>query len=192
MLRDSVISASEYNVLSSHKYMKPDGTVAADHLILWENAGSLEGKYFSENLSGGHYLTTSEVTDLRLNGSAVEIRINGETVKIPMDSIAPGTSNAQLYAIITSGNTDGSLKHVAVNLGALKLQGHTVTDVIDSAGYSVMNSITGASDIPQLDADSEETGFSETMKPEEVLEEEMPEETTVPEQADESSSEENE
>ena len=88
MLRDTVISASEYNVLSSHKYMKPDGTVAADHLILWENAGSLEGKYFSENLSGGHYLTASEVTDLRLNGSAVEIRINGETVKIPMDSIA--------------------------------------------------------------------------------------------------------
>lgn len=191
MLRDTVISVSEYNVLSGHKYMKPDGTVAADHLILWENAGSLEGKYFSENLSGGHYLTVSEVTDLRLKGSAIDIRINGETVKIPMDSITPGTSNAQLYAIITTGNADGTIKNVAVNLGALKLQGTAVTDVIDSAGYSVMNSITGASNIPQADDDSEENALSETMEPEEVPEEDAQEETSVPEQADESSSEEN-
>jgi hypothetical protein len=191
MLSEAVISSSEYNLLSEHKFINTDGSVGTDYLILWENRNSLAGKYLTENVSAGHNLTTSQVSDIRLNGSIVEMSINGEVVRVPLENVTVGSSNAQLYAIITTGNQDGTVKTVAVNLGALKLEGRNVTDVIDSAGYSVMNSITDAQAAPKAPEDEtineEESGVDpEATEAAEIFDEETkaeedPVETTEPE-----------
>ena len=135
-LKEVTITESEYKKKSSGKYIKADGTTEDDKILLWDNRNDAVGKFVTDTMKAGDYMSTSDFSELKEDESTISLDLNGQQVTVPVNVTTAGNSEIHLYAICTTTNDDGSKKTAAVDLGQFNLEGRKLTDILNSEGES--------------------------------------------------------
>ena len=139
--REAVIPNSQFQSASRETYIDADGNASTAYMVLWSNRTNAAGKYASTDLSAGDYLTSADYSMVKSGSDLVELSVNGSKVRIPAVLLNKGTSEMQLFAIVTSKDSDGTETTVAVPLGSAEFQGKTLRDVVDSGGKTVLDQL---------------------------------------------------
>lgn len=140
------ITEDEYAEMSGKSVIKADGTTEDEKPLLWNNREQAVGKYATENLKDGDTLLTSDYSAVTSDSSFISMDLNGQTVKVPVNVTTAGNSDIHLYAIITTTDDDGNVMNAAVNLGQFKLEGRTLSDILNSEGQSKLEEYLGNTD----------------------------------------------
>lgn len=140
------ITEEEYEKLSGKSVIKSDGTTEDEKPLLWDNREQAVGKYATENLKDGDTLLTSDYSAVTSDSSFISMDLNGQTVKVPVNVTTAGNSDIHLYAIITTTDDDGNTRNAAVDLGQFKLEGRTLSDILNSEGESKLEEYLGNTD----------------------------------------------
>ena len=137
------ITEDEYSEMSGKSVIKADGTTEDEKPLLWNNREQAVGKYATENLKDGDTLLTSDYSAVTSDSSVISMDLNGQTVKVPVNVTTAGNSDIRLYAIITTTDNDGNSRNAAVDLGEFKLEGRTLSDILNSEGQSKLEEYLG-------------------------------------------------
>lgn len=140
------ITEDEYAEMSGKSVIKADGTTEEEKPLLWNNREQAVGKYATENLKDGDTLLTSDYSAVTSDSSVISMDLNGQTVKVPVNVTTAGNSDIHLYAIITTTDNDGNTRNAAVDLGQFKLEGRTLSDILNSEGQSKLEEYLGKAD----------------------------------------------
>ncbi len=136
-----VITYPEYEALTNGTVVKGDGTTEEDKVLLWDNRAAAYGKFITQTAASGEYLMTSDYTVLSESDKVVTITVDGQEVKVPVAVTTAGSTDIRIYAIATSGLEDGTTRSVAVNLGELKLDGRSLSDILNSDDKSILDEL---------------------------------------------------
>ena len=135
------VTADQYASMATGKVLKADGTSEDNYAVLWSNANNVIGSYATDNIGKGEYLMSSEYGELKSGDAYVTMVIDGVETKIPVGVTTAGTS--KFYAIVTTTDEAGESRNLAVDMGALSLEGRTLVDAVDSNGVSVIENMQG-------------------------------------------------
>ena len=136
------ITADQYSSMTGGKVLKADGTSVDNYVVLWNNVNDVIGSYATDNLGQGEYLMTAEYSELKDGDAYVTMILDGVETKIPVSVTTAGTSSVKFYAIVTTADENGESRNLAIDMGALALEGRSLVDAIDSDGKSVIDEIT--------------------------------------------------
>lgn len=143
MLTSEVVTEPDYLALFTDKQiLKTDGSTIYEKPVLWSNKSQAVGTYAVDTINSGSYLLNSGYSSLKEGENLVEMNIDGTTVRVPVEAVANGSSTIRLYAIVTTSDKDGNKKTYPMDLGEFKLEGKTLTDIINAEGKSVLEQIT--------------------------------------------------
>ena len=136
------ITADQYAEKTGGKVLKADGTSEDNYVVLWNNANDVIGSYATDNLGKGEYLMSAEYSELKDGDAYVTMILDGVETKIPVSVTTAGTSSVKFYAIVTTADETGESRNLAIDMGALALEGRSLVDAVDSNGMSVIDDIS--------------------------------------------------
>lgn len=127
------LSREEYSAQCVETYMAENGSLKRDEPIFYINANNaIVGKFAAEDIAAGDIIKDSMVTSTRYEG---QIEVNGESQNVQMtESQLNGQTDIQIIARIT--NEDGEVQEIV--LSSMKLQGKSLTELLDGAGQNVL------------------------------------------------------
>ena len=139
-LEEVEIPISQYEEISNSTFIDIDGKETKDSLVLYANRNQIEGKYATDDLKEGDYLTVSSYTNLSLNeNNIIHMQLDdGTEVQIKGSDLDAGKSTVHLYAVISSSNEDGRIINTAVDLGKILFEGKALTDILNQEGISLI------------------------------------------------------
>lgn len=137
------LSRDEYSAQCVDTYMAENGSMQADEPIFFINANNhVVGKFAAEDISQGEIIKESMVTTQRYEG---QVEIDGETQDVQLtESQIGGQTNITFIARIEQ--EDGTTQDVV--LSTMKLQGRSLSELLNSSGESILENSEGAGTEP--------------------------------------------
>lgn len=140
-VEETEISADEYSELETGTLVGADGSTSKNYAELWGAKNKIVGRYATENLKQGDYLYKTSYTAIGEGEKVITMDVDGEKVSVPVTITKEGTSDINVYAIMTTKDADGKTSNIAFDLGKISLSGKEIKDITDSSGTSKLAEI---------------------------------------------------
>lgn len=135
------LSRDEYSAQCADMYLASDGSMKTDKPIFFVNANNqLVGKFASKTIKEGEIIKESMATTQKYSG---EVTIDGEKTTVDMtESQLNGETTVEIIARVKS--TNGVEQEIP--LTTMKLQGKSLSQLLDGQGTSLIDKMSSASD----------------------------------------------
>lgn len=140
-VEETEISADEYSELETGTLVGADGSTSKNYAELWGAKNKIVGRYATQDLKQGDYLYKTSYTAIGEGEKVITMDIDGEKVSVPVTITKEGTSDINVYAIMTTKDADGKTSNIAFDLGKISLSGKEIKDITDSSGTSKLAEI---------------------------------------------------
>lgn len=140
-VEETEISADEYSELETGTLVGADGSTSKNYAELWGAKNKIVGRYATQDLKQGDYLYKTSYTAIGEGEKVITMDIDGEKVSVPVTITKEGTSDINVYAIMTTKDADGKTSNIAFDLGKISLSGKEIKDITDSSGASKLAEI---------------------------------------------------
>lgn len=140
-VEETEISADEYSELEAGTLVGADGSTSKNYAELWGAKNKIVGRYATQDLKQGDYLYKTSYTAIGEGEKVITMDIDGEKVSVPVTITKEGTSDINVYAIMTTKDADGKTSNIAFDLGKISLSGKEIKDITDSNGTSKLAEI---------------------------------------------------
>lgn len=140
-VEETEISADEYSELETGTLVGADGSTSKNYAELWGAKNKIVGRYATQDLKQGDYLYKTSYTAIGEGEKVITMDIDGEKVSVPVTITKEGTSDINVYAIMTTKDAEGKTSNIAFDLGKISLSGKEIKDITDSSGASKLAEI---------------------------------------------------
>lgn len=154
-VEETEISADEYSELEAGTLVGADGSTSKNYAELWGAKNKIVGRYATENLKQGDYLYKTSYTAIGEGEKVITMDVDGEKVSVPVTITKEGTSDINVYAIMTTKDADGKTSNIAFDLGKISLSGKEIKDITDSNGTSKLAEILKEAEKNKATAEAE-------------------------------------
>ena len=195
-----LVAPEVYEEMSGLPYLASDGSTRQSVLVLWEDKDSVVGKYVTNNLLNGSYLSTADYGNFANEEGFMNIEVDETVVRVPISYSPTADATIAMYAVVTS-EIDGEMTTVALPLGSFLMEGQSLIDALNTDGKSMIQQMLPGYEFPtasaepevtepveQVEEAKEDTQESEDDEGEEVKEENTTEEAETQENSDENDS----